>query len=222
VTWVQLITVKNIDVAGKQVHYKPGDWVDVGKHLALRWAAQGEAKLPEADLSQFIDSDSTGVLLTGNEDVGRLMLKPFKNKLGVSHSGLPKLPWPKTLIYNPNVQLRTEMVPVGFAMLDVWQVACPMYDYETLACHIGETADQQRTLDLIHDTRIPLLNPGMVFIKRCADTEFLIDCWVEESVDSTNALHAFTRAVYRAKPLILTLPATWTNRDLDLGKEVKG
>ena len=214
VTWVKILTSKNIEKQGQMRTYKPGDWVNVGKQLALRWVANNEAFIPETDISGFIDHVNTGILVTGSEKAGKLTLAPFANKLSVTFSEDVELRWPKTMIWNPSVVLRSELVPVGFHLLDTWQVACPIWDYEKLACDIGKKEDKDRTEKLIHDLRVPLYNVNLIYIKRCGDTQYLLDCWQEERLDSTDQYHSFLRAVYRAKPLILALPTTWTNANL--------
>lgn len=217
--YVKLLTAKNIEKQGKMRSYKPGDWVPVGKQLALRWVANNEAWIPESDITSFIDNINTGILCIGNESVGRQLLYTFKDRLSASFSDHASLKWPKTMIWDPEVPLRNELVPIGFHLLDTWQIVCPVFSYDQLACDIGENDDKKRTKDLIHDLRVPLYDSRLMFIKRCSDTQYLLDCWQEEQIDSNNQYHSFLRAIYRAKPLILPLPLTWTHKDLAYDEE---
>lgn len=209
--WVKLLTVKNIERAGKMTTHRPGDWVQVGKQLALRWRNQGDAELPDKDIAEFIDVDTSGIVIVDHEEAGRMALAEIAGRVGVTY-GMAELRWPKTLLWNPELPLRLELLPIGYHLLDTWQVAVPMYDYEVLACDVGEKADRGRTKGIIHELRVPLYDWRMVFVRRCSDTEYLLNCWDEERIDSTDPFHSFLRAVYRAKPLICTLPTTWSDR----------
>lgn len=206
--WVQLRCIKRIERQGKQRNYYPGDWVDIGKQLALRWIAQGDAWIPDLKIDAFINEYDSGVLVTSHHKVGAAILGDFASQISIEY-GDPHLPWTYTLIWNPQQVLRRELVPIGFHLLETWQVACPLLSYEKLANTVGSKGDQQRTKDIIHDLRVPLYNPNLIFVKRCDDTQYWIDCWLEESIDSTCQELALLRAIYRSRPLILALPATW-------------
>lgn len=208
--WVQLKCVKRIERRGKQTTYRPGDWVDVGKQLALRWINQGEASVPDFKIAAFINEYDTGVLVTSHHKVGATVLGDFVNQISIEYGTL-RLPWTYTLIWNPQQVLRRELVPVGFHLLETWQVACPLLSYEKLANTVGSGDEQKRTKDVIHDLRVPLYNPSLIFVKRCDDTQHFIDTWTEESMDSTCQELALLRAIYKSRPLILALPATWGN-----------
>jgi len=220
--WIKLKTVKDIEKAGKLVHHSPGDWVDVGKQLALRWVHQGDAEIMTSDVLEFIDSDTSGIVLLDHEEAGKMALAEVAGHVGVV-CGTYELRWPKTLLWNPELPMRLELLPIGYHLLDTWQVAAPMYDYEVLARDVGEKEDKARTADLLHTAdqlrrnpacylAVPLLDWRMVFVNRCSDTDYLMNCWDEERVDSTDPFHSFLRAVYRAKPTICTLPTTWSDR----------
>jgi hypothetical protein len=209
--WVQLKTVKNIEVQGKMRTYAPGDWVEVGKQLALRWVANGDAWVPEVSIADFMDITTTGIVVTGDEEVGRRLLEPFRRRVGIAYT-YPELRWPKTLLWDPAVALRTELLPIGFHLLDAWQVACPLLSYDTLAQEVGNEEDQERTRALIHDLRVPVYDVRLVFVRRCGDTRLLMEYWGEERAGSVGTFHPFLRAMYRARPLVLALPVTWVDR----------
>jgi hypothetical protein len=208
--WIQLKSSKNIEVRGTQIHYQPGDWVDVGKQLALRWIATGEAWVPEMRVDAFMNTKDAGVVITDHCTVGKTVLGEFKSQLSVE-CGVPRLLWTKNLFWNPQQRLRTELLPIGYHLLETWQVVCPLLPYARLANTEGGTEEQERTKAVVRDLRVPLYNPALMFVKRCDDTEYLMNCWDEERVDSGNQYLSLLRAVYRAKPLILALPCTWTH-----------
>lgn len=223
--WVQLKSIKHIEVAGQMRTYRPGDWVDVGKQTALQWLALGDAWTPELDVAEFMDTGDAGILCVGAEGEGgpaaQTAVSAYSQHLGTAVGALGDglLRWSKTLIWDGLVPIRVELLPVGFGLLDTWQVACPLVSYETLACDLGEDGDKARTRAVVHDLRVPLYHPGMVFVKRCQDTEYLVDAWREERVGSGGRFHSFLRAVYRARPLILALPMSWLDRGAVMGGE---
>lgn len=48
--WIQLTAIKHIEVLGKLTTYHPGDWVEVGKQLALKWIRSGDAASPKSPI----------------------------------------------------------------------------------------------------------------------------------------------------------------------------
>ena len=131
-----------------------------------------------------------------------------ESKLGLKDGDGIDLPYPQTLLWHPSLRLRGEMVPVGFHLLNTWQIAAPLWDYRELACHIADEGDKERTEALVGDLRVPLYDTRLMFVKRCGDTQELIDCWKEEGEGKL----AFLRALYQVKPLILALPITWKGK----------
>lgn len=190
--------------------YHAGDWVDVGKQTALRWIAHNEAWVPEMRVDAFMNTKDAGVVITEHGQVGAQVLSDFKDQISIDF-GRPRLEWTKTLLWNPQTRLRVSLLPIGFHLLETWQVACPLLPYERLANTEGSRDEQERTKQVIHDLRVPLYNPDLLFAKRCDDTEYLMSCWEEERVDSSNKYLSLLRAIYTSKPLILALPCTWTH-----------
>jgi len=209
--WVQLKTLKNIERHGKLRAYHPGDWVAVGKSTALRWIAEGEAFDPKAKIREFV-GDDFGVRIMDKPGIGRNVLSQDGNgdPIPTAIDG-PLLPWELTLIWDPKIMLRKELLSVGFNFLEIWQVACPLMKYDIMANNTGTLEDRDLTADLIGDLRIPLYNPSLMFVKRCGDTRAMIGAWEEEKGRSPSIHHALLRAIYRTKPLILALPPNWTD-----------
>ena len=167
--WVQLTQGKSVEIQGKQRRFVAGDWVEVGKQTALLWISEGAAWVPEGravDLS----GDDCGVFILGNLERGKEQLGDYVGKIALQHGDTPTLPWPKTLIYNPSQRLRKELVPVGFHLLNTWQVALPLWDYAELAIGSGGAEDRARTQAIIKDLRVPLYSPDLVFVRRSGDT----------------------------------------------------
>lgn len=218
--WVQLRAIKRIEVSGVLQHFRPGDWVEVGKQTALRWIAAEEAWIPTFDPADFVIPGKVGILCVGDGDGGpqadasATQLGAYSPTIGVTTGTLETPhPWSKTLLWDGRTPIRPELLVVGFGLLDTWQMAAPLVSYDLLAANIGSDEDRQRTLAVIHDLRVPVYNPGFVFVSDTQDTESLMRVWCEEQASGGHSYLAFLRAIYRAHPLILPLPASWVDRN---------
>ena len=208
--WVQLTTTKQIDypTPGKKEQYTAGDWVPVGSQLAKSWLADGSARIPPQRVTELIGGDYGIVVVRGSKG---LINQSGETEIKAIESDRPVLEYPLTLLWHPQALLRHELLPVGFSLLDTWQVACPLWDYDILASQISDEEDRQRTKVVIRDLRVPLYDTNLMYVKRCGDTERLIDLWNAEMEGGDEKL-AFLRALYQVKPLILALPITWTGK----------
>lgn len=205
--YVQLRVPQTIDRLGLHKRFQPGDWVEVGEQLAKQWLASGIAWIPPQRINELLTKDCGIASLGPCSDHLRSWLDD-NDRLGFEQVEEPSLPFPHTLIWDPNVHLRKELVPVGFAQLDIWQVACPLWDYNELATHEGDEAEKERTKAVIHDLRVPMYDTRLMFVKRCGDTRELIDMWQAEG----RGRLAFLRALYQVKPMMLALPVTWSGK----------
>ena len=204
---VQLKRQKQVDRHGQKVVYQPGDWLDVGAMKAKEWLADGSASIPPPQIAELL-SRGCGLNVMGPIPPTILPRLQENDKLGVTENTEPDLPYPQTCIWHPGIPLRPEILPVGFALLDTWQVACPLWDYKELACHMGDEAEKERTEAIIHDLRIPMYDTRLMWVRRCGDTQRLIDQWKAEG----DGKLAFLRALYQTKPMILALPVTWAGK----------
>ena len=201
--WIQLTRPKVIEVSGRNVKYNPGDWVEVGKHIALLWISEGSAIIPDLSGSTF-DMSGVGIITDHKE----LLCNRLKDELKtlIVDEGAPSVSFDKTILLDSTLPLRTSLLPVGIAMLDTWDIAVPLCDPKILAAHVGTDQERERTKKVIRDLRVPVYNTALMFIKKTEDTIRLIDTW---RADGKTDL-AFLRALYQIKPLILALPHTWT------------
>ena len=199
--WIQLLRGQVIEKAGIARQYHPGDWVEVGKQTAQRWVVDGAARYASAQTT--VSLDGCGVVALGNTHMSA--------ELGVDVTlkvVAPELRYAKTLVAGAKV--RPELLPVGFGLLDTWEVACPLWDYGQLAIHEGSRDERSRTEAVIGDLRVPLYESRMVFIKRCRAGEALVKAWNEErAATGDDDRLCFLRALYQVKPLICALPVTW-------------
>ncbi len=199
--WVKLKSVQFIEIDGKLCKHHPGDWVYVGRQTAERWIAQGEAWRPSAEITV---PSGAGVWLRGLAVPG---CKTLETLAYVEDDGKSNaLPYPKTLVWNPALKMRHELLGVGFRLLERWQVAAPLLSYDTLACHVGDEQDRARAEAVVRDLRVPVYDTRLVFVRRCAETVELVERWLADDGDETLAL---LKAVYAVKPMICALPTSW-------------
>ncbi len=206
--WVQLRRKKRLDVAGSPRTFYPGDWVQVGRQTGRRFILDGDAIAPDEQIKS-LNSTDVGVLVTGGpSDAGR----DVGAKLGVPiEFNTPSCRWARTCCYDARLTLvRPGLIPVGFELLERWQVAVPLWDYKVLAQDVGTEDERERTLQVIRDLRVPLYDTRLVFLRECTESRALVAQWMEERMDSTEDRLAFLRALYQVKPLVLALPCTWT------------
>lgn len=197
-TWVQLLRSQQIEKQGVSRTYYPGDWVEVGKQTAQRWIIDGAAR--SAQPQKLVSLDGCGVVsLSGKAGEGY--------NVPVETLDAPSLPFARTLIACTKV--RPELLSVGFGLLSTWEVACPLWDYEQLAIHIGSTKARERTQVLIGDLRVPVYESRIVWVKRCRAGEALVDAWNVERESGDDDRLCFLRALWQVKPLICATPTTW-------------
>jgi len=209
--WVRLKVRKKIEIHGVMVVHVKGDWIDVGKQTANLWIGRNDAEAIKFDVGTFNRDGDAGVLLLDHADVGRQVLTDIGEDSIAVQEGEPRLPWDKTLLWNPEVALPKRWLTTGMLLLDTFEVAVPLLPYEQMAIGMGTPSDRERTQELVGDLRVPVYNPAFLFVRRNAKTEYLMNCWQEERVDGPDRRLSLLRAVFRAKPLILPLPCTWTD-----------
>lgn len=211
--WVCLRVRKNIIIKGTMQSYQPGDWIEVGKHLGLGWVKSGEAYVVDNDDGRI--QATAGILVIGT------ISPEYRTKLS-EIAGLQwafadqvheqSLPFTETLVFRPDFELRLDLMVVGFNLLKKWQLAVPLWDYETLASQVGSESERERTKAVIRDLRVPLRDTRLMFVRRSDSTRRLFDQWRAECTDGAHEQLAFLRALYTEKPLICDLPASWTGR----------
>lgn len=172
--------------------------------------ATGGIELPcDFILSAVYDFSDCGVVVTsGSDEYAR----------GVIARDIPvitgnSLEYPRTLLWDTTAKLRADLVSVGFDRLaHGWQIAIPLASYRTLARDIGDDAGREVTEGVIHDLRVPFFDVRAMFIRKCATTEKLMETYTAELLVNTEPRLAFMRALYKVKPILCALPATWVGK----------
>lgn len=216
--WVRLLKPKALDYRGKMRQYQPGDWYEVGKHEAQMWIAHGEAEVPGVnELKAFVGGDDMGILVVGSEQAAALGLSDLSEKVSVQIADGPVLQWSRTLIWSPTVVLKQELVPTGFNLLNTWDVAMPLWNYDELALRAGDEEGRARTLAVIRDLRVPMLDTRLIFVKRNERTTALFAAWAAERRTGDDERLTFLRAHYQTKCRLLPLPITWVGKQVNEG-----
>ena len=133
-----------------------------------------------------------------------------------TRKGKRELSFVKTLLYNPALsRFGHQFVPLGFKLLDKWEVAVPVADQVQLAKDIGNEEERQYSKHVIRDLRVPYYDVRLIFMRRCPMAQRLLDAWLEEERRGGNTYLAFLRALYTVKPIICALPVTWVGKRVD-------
>lgn len=211
--WVQLKSVQYIEVAGKLATYHPGDWVNVGRQQAELWVRSGLACVPSENGSEqaMIAGNAGAIIVVAETDKferAERVLEPYKERLKILE-GAPLPIFKRTMIWETSLKFRRELVPVGLNLLDKWQIAIPLCNYNTLACHIGDEEEREQTKAVIRDLRVPLYETRLMFVRQCPEIEKLLKLWQTDVKDGCNERLSFLRALYVTKPYILALPTVW-------------
>lgn len=203
--YIQLLSIKYLDLDGWQKAYYPGDWVDVGKSTALQWVRDGEAKAFEKIRLDL--PEGCGVVMSCESSDARSILSHLSTPVVVGGS----LVYEKTLFYTPGAPLPLSLIPVGFKFLDKWEIAAPLWSYTELAADQGTEEERATTKKVIRDLRVPTYDTRLIFMRRCPRVQELFTAMENEKVtdQESNLRLAFMRVVYQVKPLILALPTTW-------------
>jgi hypothetical protein len=201
--WVQLKTAMTVEVRGEPVQKYPGDWVEVGRQTATDWIARGLAwstKLGD------VMPPGCGIVARGGKPQDDCLGLPVKSRAA-------GLPYPRTLLWDAGgLNLRSNILPVGFRLLDNWQVVAPLFDYDVLACHVGSEGDRERAKAVVRDLRVPIYDVRMLFFRRCRATLDLLALWRERKKEITEPKLSFLAALYEVKPVVCAQPTSWTRK----------
>lgn len=206
--WVQLLKYQRIqNKAGQHIMHYPGEMVYVkNKKVCAGWI-KNEIAIDIRVAAKDVPDD-TGILVLGN---GRVPKWAEALELETAAGGA-SLPFAFTILWDPKTRPQGALIVSALKVISrhAWDLAVPIYSYHKLARDCGRPEERIRTKAVIHDLRVPVYNPGLMFVERNERTEALISDWIAEKVypESDNRL-AFMRALYHVKPYILPLPTLW-------------
>ncbi len=211
--WVRLLAAAHLDQDGKQRTYYPGDWVEVGRQTALRWFAEGKAEAPGpagATAMRELDLEGCAVVLgDGVSPAQQRQLHALYPGLRLIDRPTPEAIPAERMCRWAGGPARLDLFPAAFAWLRTWEVCAPLRSYEALAADLGTEEDRARTLAVVHDLRVPVYEPGLMFVRDCEGGQSLLREWTQEMWDGGDPALALLRVLYRVKPLVLALPTSW-------------
>jgi hypothetical protein len=217
-TRIRLRVQKQITIKGEPKTCQPGDWVDIANQQTIRlWIANGWADMPHKPRAGMLPR-SCGVIGWGKRPVNATLTRLEKDyhlqvNLGQPDQVVGDIPYLYTLYWNGEVILQDNLLVPGFGLLYTWWGCYPLMDYDTLATDIGTPEARERTVAVIHDLRVPVPNPVLLFVRRNTYTQKLINTWAEERETGDDWRLCFLRALHRVPGLWWPLPYTWGTSD---------
>lgn len=209
--WVKALkTLKRTDARGKRRTFHKGDWFQARNMEIRRRLARDEIELAsELGSNRIYKVEDCGVV-TANTEIKSEHLGLRGIGLEITYTAEFTLKYLYTLFWNGGT-LRTELLPVSFELLKMWEIAVPLVDFDILAESIGTEEDRQLTLSVLGDLRMPLYDVRQIYARRCTAVSDLLRIWKEErqKVAEGDARLAFLRALYNTPLLILALPPSW-------------
>lgn len=204
--WVRAKTILHIENNGKMRQVHPGDWCQVGRHQAREWLANNQCEILKREvLTTVQDLTNCAIYLKNSNEQER-------GHISAKFPGVPIVDWRgypakhgRFLVWDMTAQLRQDLILVGFNLLLKWQCAIPLVGFDVLAEAVGTPVEQEETKTVVHDLRVPMYNPKVIFARRCHETMGLFDRW-----DGVGEL-SFLRALYQSRPIVNALPPTWIN-----------
>jgi len=209
--WVKVLKpVSRYDLHGAYRTYQPGDWFECNNQEMRALLTAGRIQVAQRVIrEELLNGDCTIVITGGDVKQAQAFVTPYVTTI---HNGAPHFPEDAKHIlwWDANSPLRLDLLPLGFHRVSAgWQAAIPLWRYNVLARDIGTDEARQRTREVIHDLRVPVFDTRMIFIRRDAETERLLELWLAERQTGDDDKLCFMRALYAVKPLVCALPVTW-------------
>lgn len=204
--WIQATGIVYLEKNGVTKILHPGDWGTTGKSHARELLTKGQARiLSPGTLRDVQELTDCAIYIRG------VILDSQRSQIVAKHPGVAVMPWTgfpsseigRFLLWDMSASLRHELIVTGLGLLTKWQIACPLLSYDTLAQNIGTEQERAVTKAIIHDLRVPVYNPKVIFARQGEETKKLFDLWDNEGELS------FLRAIYQARALTLALPPSW-------------
>lgn len=202
---------------GEKVTYHPPSWVPVSKARARQLIASGQAEIPRQDrYEETMQFSDYGILARTGQIPDLSHLGRVGGMLRISVGGL-SLPFPNTLLWDGMAVLKEGAVVAGFSrLLDfedtgeaLWEILAMLVDENKTAADYGSQAEQDKTLEVIGDLRLPVYDTRLMFWRKTANTKRVMEYWQGEVESGADEQHAFLRALYTQRAMMCTLAPEW-------------
>lgn len=205
---------------GERVTYHPPSWVPVSKARARELIANGQAIIPRQDrYKETMQFDGCGVLVRSGI-VNTAALGRAGEILPVEYGGAELL-FDYTMLWEANKITACEQVVIaGFSKLldfegtgeERWEILAMLIDENKIADDYGSQTERDKTLEVVGDLRLPVYDTSLMFWRKTANTERVMEYWRDEIDAGADDRHAFLRALYTQRAMVCTLPPGWNLR----------
>lgn len=213
--WVRVVHTVSYDKDGVAEIAYPGDWVEIGKHQARRWLAQGRVEIPRPDRREaFVDFERSGVVVRSESQPSLLGFGDLSTRLPFVFGPLQDIPFEFTMIWEPSLSVTSRGVEVGLSRCresgsEGWELLAMLVDEMTMAADVGGEEERARSELVIHDLRVPVYEPRLIWVHKSLATERFVQAWASELGEGAEEHHAFLRALYQSGVVVRALPSNW-------------
>lgn len=215
-TQVRFIRKHRMDTGkGTVTTFHPGDFDTFAPAVALKLVEQGIAEVLKP--IELPPEATSGLLLVAPDNEALIKLTRLAPGAQGEVAALDDVPallerfayvvWWDGKVPPPTASRLAQGIE---ALRREWSIAVPVADYKVLAADIASSHDREMTAALIGDLRVPVLSPGLIFMRGESEAKPLIEAWLDEIADGVSDMRlGFLRALWLVKPHYLPLPATW-------------
>lgn len=109
------------------------------------------------------------------------------------------------MVYTPNKLLDLDLIRHCFDWIRKWEVIAPFGKYTTLIKDIVEEKDKKYLESIMWDLRVPVYDTRVIFLRKLPNIEEFWEIYLEEIEKLKDNRLAFSVALWKIKPMILTL-----------------
>jgi len=204
--WVQALKAFRIDTT----LYQPGDWLQVNRLAMRKLMEEGRVETPMEIVAETFDLSGCGIFQRGEAPALKDCWIP------ITSEGDNWLPYDRTVIWLPGTKAFTmARVALGLSYIEAgddynsWEMAAALASEAKTVGQFGSEDEQQKTLKLLGDLRLPVYQTDMVWARRTPATEAMVAAWRAEVESGADEIHAFVRALYTHSVRLTTLPPQW-------------
>lgn len=217
--WVRVLGRVYYEENGIRQTALAGDWVQIGKHQARQWLAQGSVEIPEPHRrADALSLNKCGVVVRGDEMPSRASFGVLRHQVGE-----PSLQYEYTVLWEPSLSAPLQGIEAGLTRLmsaelfpggDSWEALATLVSLKTLASDVGSPGEQSKTEVVVGTLRLPVYETRLLWLRKTPATENFIAMWASELVKGSDEQHSFLRSLYSSRIMMCTLPPGWQNKQV--------
>ena len=109
------------------------------------------------------------------------------------------------MVYTPNKEINLELIRFCFDWMNKWEIIAPFGQYNILIKDIVEKHDVEYLESIMWDLRVPCYDTRIIFLKNLPHIKEFWKIYMEETEKLHDNRIAFSVALWKIKPMILTL-----------------